>query len=113
MDQGDQAGGLEVGPGSASQLEVQQRSKAPMDQGDHEGRLEVSGDPTAGMDGQVPSNSLECNKCKTEEQRLHNVLQLQAQRLEDEINEVKKTGVGRMARVFKMKQKIVGNRKVG
>ena len=44
---------------------------------------------------------------------MNKVLQTQSKRLEDEINEIKKTGVSRMTRVFKMKQKIVGNRKVG
>ena len=37
----------------------------------------------------------------------------QGQKLEDKINEIKKTGCGRMARIFKLKQKIVQNKKAG
>ena len=38
---------------------------------------------------------------------------MQSKRLEDEINDIKKTGAGRMLRIFKLKQKIVGSRRVG
>ena len=55
----------------------------------------------------------DCTKCMSDSDKLNDVLQNQAQRMEDEINEVKKTRVGRLARVFKMKQKIVGSKKAG
>ena len=35
------------------------------------------------------------------------------QALDDKVNDIKKTGAGRMARIFKLKQTIVGNRKIG
>ena len=44
---------------------------------------------------------------------MNEILQSQSKRLEDEINDIKKTGAGRTTRIFRLKQKIVGNRKVG
>ena len=54
-----------------------------------------------------------CASCISEEDKLNDVLRVQSQRLEDEVNEIKITGAGRMTRIFKLKQKIVGNQKVG
>ena len=64
----------------------------------------------------IPASRLvsqSCVSCKSEEVRLNEVLQLQSKRLEDEINDIKKTASGRMTRIFKLKQKIVGNKKAG
>ena len=61
----------------------------------------------------IVGNESNCSSCKSEEQKLDAVLQTQARKLEDEINDIKKTGAGRMVRVFKLKQKLVENRKVG
>ena len=55
----------------------------------------------------------ECSSCRSEEDKLNEILQSQSKRLEDEINDIKKTGAGRTTRIFRLKQKIVGNRKVG
>ena len=54
-----------------------------------------------------------CNTCHGENKKLEAILKMQAQKLEEEINDIKKTGAGRMARIFKLKQKITGSRKVG
>ena len=130
---------LEGRPGSAQGMDAQQRSMAPMsvykDKEVQKVAATVMGerqdfsnggavpDPklaerkeySPGMEEQSEDigNASECSSCKSEEQKLEEVLQTQASKLEDEINDIKKTGAGRMARVFKLKQKIVGNRKVG
>ena len=54
-----------------------------------------------------------CKNCASKEDKQKEVLSRQWQTLENEINDIKKTGCGRMARVFKLKQKIVGNKKAG
>ena len=70
-----------------------------------------------GMDGQktVKKQKKGCSTstCETGEETLKRILQTQSKRLEDKINEIKKTGAGRMAKVFKLKEKIVGKRKGG
>ena len=79
----------------------------------------MAGQQNLRMDGEkIPSQGMdkhkrECASCNSEELRRQEILQTQSKRPEDEINNVKKTGVGRMARVFKLKQMIVGNKKAG
>ena len=174
-----ECGGLEGRPGSARQLEAQQRSQAPMssnklitegrpgasDQVDRMGgdpgaasrlvgqgqqeancaRLEMNTGAASGLDGQgqqkadfdglegdavaasglvrkdqqedgvAISQGLEagCSECKSDKDLDEDVLRRQSQRMEDEINNIKKTGCGRLARIFKLKKKIVGDRKIG
>ena len=63
--------------------------------------------------GHGKKNLIKCIQCKSTETMMEELLMKQSQALEDEVNEIKKTGAGRIARVFKLKLKIVGNQKVG
>ena len=121
---------LEGGPGSAQCLDAQQRSMALMSSDKENGARSAPGvdgqlskvyvcPDWSWMDGQpgsstgMDSQKRKCSSCKTEEEKLKEVLQTQSKRLEDEINDIKKTRAGRTIRIFKMKQKIVGDTKVG
>ena len=65
----------------------------------------MAGQQNSGMDDEeisaqgMDKQQRECTSCSSKDLKLQEILQTQSKRLEDEINEIKTTGVGRMARV--------------
>ena len=52
-----------------------------------------------------------CIDCTTQEEKDEVLLKEQGEKLEKEINEIKLQGKGRLTRIFKMKQEVLGSRK--
>ena len=52
-----------------------------------------------------------CIDCTTQEEKDEVLLKEQGDKLEKEINEIKLQGKGRLTRIFKMKQKVLGSKK--
>ena len=65
-------------------------------------------------EGMISSTRLDtCDGCYTQAEEDEVLLKEQGDKLEKEINQIKAQGKGRLTRIFRMKQKVLGGKKVG
>ena len=70
-------------------------------------------DNKSGCDSIDKCGGIECDTCKTDDERYSAILRKQSELMEKEILNVKECTKGRVGQVFKMKENIIGSNKAG